>query len=298
MSKRRTLWIAVGTTLVVAVATGAQQGRWASQSDEIAQALINMERQWAEADCDGNPALQTILADDFQGTAPDGSRYTKAQEVQDTKSSKHESHDCRLGETKFHFFGDNLAILYGTESRTQKENDGSERSRSLIWTDTWLKRNGRWQIIAAQDNWVLKEIPKSCPVTKPPAHPFVPPYPAEFYPGNFWFGTEKLWINLLSDGTWELGHYSPSETAFRQKLLWWHKGFDGAADQQPILKVTGKRLDSPAPTFEENESAEPYGGPNAQFIVVGLDIPTVGCWNITGRFGTAELSFVVWVTPK
>jgi ketosteroid isomerase-like protein len=154
MRKRWALWIAVGTMLVVGVAAGGQQGRWAAQNDATAQSLVNMERQWAEADCDGNLALQTFLADDFQGTAPDGSRYSKAQEVQDTKTSKHESHDCRLGETKVHFFGDNLAVLYGTESRIQKESDGSERTRSLIWTDTWLKRNARWQIIAAQDMWV------------------------------------------------------------------------------------------------------------------------------------------------
>jgi len=142
------------------------------------------------------------------------------------------------------------------------------------------------------------DVPKSCPITKPPVHPFVPPYPAEFYPGYFWFGTEKLWINLPADGTWKLGHYNPSETAFRQKLLWWHKGFERLNDSEPILKVAGKRLDSPAPTFEEEESASTYGGANSQFIVVGLDIPTLGCWKITGRFGTAEVSFVIWVTPK
>ncbi len=153
MLKRWAMWIAVGTILVVGVAASAQQGRWAAQDDETAQSLINMERRWAEADCDGNLALQTILADDFQGTAPDGSRYSKSQDIQDTKTSKHQSHDCRLGETKVHFFGDNLAVIYGTESGIQKESDGSERSRSLIWTDTWLKRNGHWQIIAAQDNW-------------------------------------------------------------------------------------------------------------------------------------------------
>jgi ketosteroid isomerase-like protein len=147
------MWFAVGVILVIGAVVSTQEGKWAVQNDATAQSLINMERQWAEADCDGNLVTQTILADDFQGTAPDGSRYSKPQEVQDTKTSKHESHDCRLGETKVHFFGDNLAVLYGTESRIQKESDGSERTRSLIWTDTWLKRNARWQIIAAQDMW-------------------------------------------------------------------------------------------------------------------------------------------------
>jgi uncharacterized protein YpmB len=81
MRKRWATWITVGTILVVGVAASAQQGRWVAQGDktaqtaQTAQSLIKMERQWAEADCDGNLALQTILADDFQGTAPDGSLY-------------------------------------------------------------------------------------------------------------------------------------------------------------------------------------------------------------------------------
>jgi hypothetical protein len=54
---------------------------------------------------------------------------------------------------KVHYLGENLAVLYGTESRIEKDKDGKERMRSLIWTDTWLKRNGKWQVIAAQDNW-------------------------------------------------------------------------------------------------------------------------------------------------
>ena len=153
MLKRSAKWVALGICLVLALAVSAQQAKWAPQSDETAQSLINMERQWAEADCDGNLAIETILADDFQGTAPDGTRYTKAHEIQDTQTSKHEDHGCQLGEVRVHFFGDSLAVLYGTESRMSKGGDGVERQRTLIWTDTWLKRGGRWQIIAAQDNW-------------------------------------------------------------------------------------------------------------------------------------------------
>jgi len=52
-----------------------------------------------------------------------------------------------------HFFNDNLAVLYGSESREEMDSKAVERTRSLVWTDTWLKRNGKWQIIAAQDNW-------------------------------------------------------------------------------------------------------------------------------------------------
>jgi hypothetical protein len=31
--------------------------------------------------------------------------------------------------------------------------------------------------------------------------------------------------------------------------------------------------------------------------MVGVDFPTLGCWEITGRYAEAELSFVVWVGP-
>jgi Domain of unknown function (DUF4440) len=77
----------------------------------------------------------------------------RGQEIQDTKDSKHTDRECRLGEVNVHFFGDNLAVLYGSESRIGKDADGTERIKTLIWTDTWLKRNGQWQIVAAQDNW-------------------------------------------------------------------------------------------------------------------------------------------------
>ena len=52
---------------------------------------------------------------------------------------------------KIRFFGDNLAIAYGTESHVKTSKDGKDYVETLIWTDTWLKRNDRWQIIAAED---------------------------------------------------------------------------------------------------------------------------------------------------
>jgi hypothetical protein len=41
--------------------------------------------------------------------------------------------------------------VYGSDSAVRKAKDGIEKSDCLIWTDTWLKRDGKWQIIAAQD---------------------------------------------------------------------------------------------------------------------------------------------------
>ena len=44
--------------------------------------------------------------------------------------------------------GQTVALKFLPEAAAR---DGAERSRCLIWTDTWLKRNSKWQIIAAHD---------------------------------------------------------------------------------------------------------------------------------------------------
>ena len=55
------------------------------------------------------------------------------------------------------FFGDSIAIAYGSESRIRKAEGGNDARRCQVWTDTWLKRNGQWQIVSAQDTVI------SCP---------------------------------------------------------------------------------------------------------------------------------------
>ena len=57
----------------------AQESRWAKADELTAKSLINYERLWAESDCTHNGIEKSILAADFQGTAPDGSRYSKKE---------------------------------------------------------------------------------------------------------------------------------------------------------------------------------------------------------------------------
>jgi hypothetical protein len=146
------------------------------------------------------------------------------------------------------------------------------------------------------------QVPESCPVTKPPTIPFIPPspYPSQNSPDGFWFGTDALWTQLPTDGTWKgLPHYKPTDTAFRNKIFWWRQGYDGHKYPQPGLKVSGKRLNSTisTPPIATGEYANAgWGNPDQPFIVTGVAIPTLGCWRITGQFKDAELSFVVWIT--
>jgi hypothetical protein len=131
----------------------AQQSHWASAHDKTAKYIIEMERKWAEGVCVNNGVVAGLLAEDFQGTSTQGARFTKADELRDEKSAR-TAHDCGLDETKVRFFGDSLAIVYGSEHAVGKDKSQPNAKVCQIWTDTWLKRGNTWQIIASQDNRV------------------------------------------------------------------------------------------------------------------------------------------------
>jgi len=127
----------------------AQESRWGSPGEETVKFIIAAEAKWANSACSPQPDLKDLIADDFQGTSPSGRRYGKDKAI--TTDTKSLSRDCQLGEIKVRFFGDSIAIAYGAESWTDKGNDGKDTKRCQVWTDTWLKREGKWQIVAAQD---------------------------------------------------------------------------------------------------------------------------------------------------
>lgn len=130
----------------------AQESRWGSPDEDTVKLIKAAEGKWASSACSPQPDLKAVIADDFQGTSPTGRRYGKDEAI--TTDTKSLTRDCQLGEVKVRFFGDSIAIAYGAESRIDKANDGKETKRCQIWTDTWLKRAGKWQIVAAQDTIV------------------------------------------------------------------------------------------------------------------------------------------------
>src|SRR3954468_3554250 len=150
-------WIArVGICMAMVMSLGVvaqgQKGGWASADDPIVKEMVAKEKMWADGNCGPQPGLKDVIADEFQGTSPEGKRFDKASAIATDVNAL--DRDCRLGEVKVRFFGDSLAMAYGNESSFRKGKDGKEAQLCLVWTDTWLKREGKWQIIAAQDNQV------------------------------------------------------------------------------------------------------------------------------------------------
>ena len=142
---------------------------------------------------------------------------------------------------------------------------------------------------------VRTEVPESCPATKPPAPPFIPPPPywTDHGPDRFWYGTESLWTLLDVPGTWRMG----GGMVYTTKLVYWRRGFEWRKEPEPKLIVTASRLDREVPLVAvEHANAVFVTGPRAA-MMTGIDIPTTGCWEVTARYRDQKLSFVVSVQP-
>jgi ketosteroid isomerase-like protein len=114
---------------------------------ETERFIVESERQWAESVATGDPStVERILADDFLGVDPKGMLYHKAKMIADTRNAPQYFVSNRLNEVKVRFYGD-TAIAQGDETWERRT---GERGR-FVWTDTWIRRNGQWQIVAAED---------------------------------------------------------------------------------------------------------------------------------------------------
>ena len=150
MSRTTTLAAAL-CSACLASPVRAQSSRWGAADEPTVKFMVDMEAKWASTSCSPQPDVAAAIADDFQGTSTSGARYGRADAI--TADPKSPSRDCKLGDVKVRFFGDAIAVAYGEESRVLKSKDG-ESKRCQVWTDTWLKRDGKWQIVAAQDTIV------------------------------------------------------------------------------------------------------------------------------------------------
>ncbi|HMI18803.1 MAG TPA: nuclear transport factor 2 family protein [Sphingomonas sp.] len=143
-----------------AVAQGGARSGWAARNDPLASKLIEAERTWATLSCLPRNRIAAAsaafaaeyIADDFVGTSPRGPLYTKSDMFpKHAPPTVETERDCKLLSARVRYFGPDVAVIYGRESAILKGPGGKVAPRTLVWTDTWLRRAGKWQIIAVQD---------------------------------------------------------------------------------------------------------------------------------------------------
>ena len=139
--------------------------------------------------------------------------------------------------------------------------------------------------------------PDDCPITRPQTPRFVPPKPySESGPnGEFWYGSNELWTALWPDGTW---HSLPKgEAGYVNKVVWFREGYVWTEEEKPELAISARQLDGEAVVDKFIHATNGYHPDYNSFMLTGIELPALGCWEITGEYNGNSLSFVVWVAP-
>jgi len=57
------------------------------------------------------------------------------------------------------------------------------------------------------------------------------------------------------------------------------------------------RVDGPAKALVASSATNAFASDIGSAMLVGVEMPAAGCWEITGHYKEQRLSFVVWVAP-
>jgi ketosteroid isomerase-like protein len=124
-------------------------------SSDAEQAVMGIERELLNAVLKGDPsANERYLADTYVFTGPDGTVENKAQAIADLKSGDLKLQSASLDGAKVQVYGDTAVVTYSSNDKgTYKGKDISGKTR---WTDVFVNRNGRWQLVASQGTMLPK----------------------------------------------------------------------------------------------------------------------------------------------
>jgi ketosteroid isomerase-like protein len=124
----------------------AQMGEMGGAADQVKK----LEMDWAQATVkSGAAAVDQYEADDIFDTDPGGRVTDKAQDKKDLSSGDLKFESITPSDIKVHVYG-NTAVAAGT-STIKGTYKGHDISGSYRFTDTWVKRGGKWQCAASQN---------------------------------------------------------------------------------------------------------------------------------------------------
>lgn len=140
--------------------------------------------------------------------------------------------------------------------------------------------------------------PAFCPTTLP-TRVYVPPapYPQSQSADGFWYGSDELRMQLPWNGVWHTNGNVDTHGGLRTKLVFWHRGFDWRKEREPDISFTATRLDAEAPAITIQGASPVFISTAWPAMMIGVDVPTVGCWEFTARYHAHVLRFVVSVEP-
>jgi ketosteroid isomerase-like protein len=146
---------AIGVLLVSVLLAGMTSGVATAIEPSDVQLLLTKEKAWAKAPVDGDAdRMASFMADEYlelvwepatPTTAAHWTATTKETWVQRVRHHTEVYSAVELRNLTVHLQG-SMAVVTGEYSQVAT-NDGKDNTSSGIYTNTWVKRKGRWLVI-------------------------------------------------------------------------------------------------------------------------------------------------------
>ena len=144
------LALAISIVAVSSFVFGQTTGRRMSRDARIRQELIRLEEEWHNAYVRHDPApLERILADEYIAISSNGGSYNKTQTIEGLRADTATYEYSTPYDMDFRFYGNVVVVIGRTRERGRNVN-GTEFTAEYRWTDVFVRRQGRWQCVAAQ----------------------------------------------------------------------------------------------------------------------------------------------------
>ena len=146
--------ILLSACLSVCVAThvaGQNQEAASRQPSPAEREVRKLEREWLDAyERYDVEAMGRIVADDFTITFPNGDMQNKAQIIASLKAPRtgpQTTNKFHTEDVESRAYGDTVVLI--GRVITQSEQGGKTVREESRYTDTYVKRKGRWQVVAS-----------------------------------------------------------------------------------------------------------------------------------------------------
>jgi ketosteroid isomerase-like protein len=147
---KRTIMV-IGITALCAAATFGQTQATANRvrTSGSAEQLKQIENEWVAAVKAKDAAkLEDILADDWVSLTWDGRTIDRATALAELKEPGNSLENIEMGPMKVRLFG-STAVVTGSDTEKSMEK-GKDTSGKYVWTDVFVKENGKWRAVASQ----------------------------------------------------------------------------------------------------------------------------------------------------
>jgi Domain of unknown function (DUF4440) len=123
-------------------------GQFSLAETPAQQEVLQFERDACKAFLDADvPALERVLTSDFTLTLSNGEVSTRADEINELQNKKIHYDLFENYDVLARLYSDDTAVVVG-KTRVKGTADNKAFDRIVQFTDTLIKRNGRWQLAA------------------------------------------------------------------------------------------------------------------------------------------------------